>query len=74
MSCQGTPRFGDFHNAQQPSCDRAERELTAPGRAGVGQGAAGPTPPTTDGPLQPSCGLAPASNLFLIWASNWVQN
>lgn len=45
-----------------PSCDRAGRELTAPGPAGAGSGAAGLTQRVSGDPLQspPSCRLAPA--------------
>ena len=45
-----------------PSCDRAEPELTAPGPADAGPGAAVPKSPASDGLLQPppSYGLPPA--------------
>lgn len=53
MSCQETPHFGDFHNDQQPSCDRAGPEMIDAVLGGAevcrpGSGAAGPTLPTSD--------------------------
>lgn len=50
------------HRSSLPSCGRAGPELTTLGLAGAGSEATEPTPPASDGPLQPppSCGLAPA--------------